>query len=40
MPRDVLDGLDGWAAAQDDKPERPEAVRRIVRDFLKPRGFL
>jgi hypothetical protein len=25
-----LAALDGWIAAQDDKPSRPEAVRRIL----------
>lgn len=27
---DQLDALDGWIAAQDDKPSRPEAMRRIL----------
>lgn len=30
MPPEQLARLDGWAAAQPDKPSRPEAVRRLV----------
>ena len=27
---DQFDALDGWVAKQDDKPSRPEAIRRLV----------
>lgn len=35
MPPDQLARLDAWAAAQPDKPTRPEAVRRLVDKALK-----
>lgn len=31
MERDLLDALDRWIETQDDRPSRPEAIRRIVR---------
>jgi hypothetical protein len=31
MERSMLDALDDWRERQDDKPGRPEAVRRILR---------
>jgi hypothetical protein len=40
MERDQLSALDAWAAAQAPAPSRPEAVRRILSDYLKRRGFL
>jgi hypothetical protein len=30
LPPDQLGKLDAWREAQDDKPSRPEAVRRII----------
>lgn len=30
LPPDLLASLDTWIDAQDDKPSRPEAVRRIL----------
>jgi hypothetical protein len=33
----ALDSLDAWIAAQPDpKPSRPEAIRRLVEQALKP----
>lgn len=34
MQRPMLDALDAWATSQDDKPGRPEAIRRLVNDAL------
>lgn len=39
-PRDILDGLDAFAADQADAPSRPEAIRRILRDALIGLGYL
>ena len=30
LHREALKSLDGWSAAQDDAPSRPEAIRRLV----------
>jgi metal-responsive CopG/Arc/MetJ family transcriptional regulator len=30
-----LSALDEWVAAQKDKPSRPEAIRRLVRQVLR-----
>jgi hypothetical protein len=30
-----LSALDEWVAAQEDKPSRPEAIRRLVGQVLK-----
>lgn len=40
LPRDLLDGIDAYAAEEADKPGRPEALRRIVRDWLVGHGLL
>lgn len=40
LPRAILDGIDAFASQQQDHPARPEAVRRIVRDWLAERGYL
>lgn len=34
FPPDELAQLDAWIARQDDKPSRPEAVRRLVEAAL------
>jgi hypothetical protein len=34
----LLTMIDAWAAQQDDKPERSEAIRRLVERGLKYRG--
>lgn len=34
QPND-LRALDGWIKQQDDKPSRPEAIRRLVGQVLK-----
>ena len=26
----ILEAIDNWAAQQDDKPDRPNAIRRLV----------
>jgi len=33
-----LSALDGWAAKQNDKPTRAEAIRRLVELGLKAKG--
>lgn len=43
FPRDVLDGVDAFAAdakMNPDAPPRPEVVRRIVRDWLETHDYL
>ena len=40
IDRPVLDALDAFAADQDDAPKRPEAIRRILRDWLIGHGYL
>jgi len=40
MDRDLLDGIDAFAASETDKPVRSEAIRRIIRDWLVQRGYL
>lgn len=40
LGRAELDGIDAFAAAEDDKPKRPEAVRRIIRKWLIGHGYL
>ena len=34
IQRPMLDALDDWRDQQDDKPGRPEAVRRILKKEL------
>jgi hypothetical protein len=31
----LIDQLDAWIAQQDDKPSRPEAIRRLIEAALK-----
>ena len=38
--RDVIEAIDAYAALDDDKPTRPEAIRRIVREALEIRGLI
>ncbi len=33
--RPLLNALDAWREAQDDKPSRPEAVRRLLKLALE-----
>lgn len=40
IQRDALDGIDAFAAAEHDQPNRTEAVRRIIRDWLIGHGYL
>lgn len=40
LPREMLDGLDAFAAEEADTPQRPEAIRRIIRDWLIGHGYL
>lgn len=40
FPREALDGIDAFAAAEPDKPARTEAVRRIVRGWLIVHGYM
>ncbi len=38
--RDLLSGIDAYAAAQKDKPSRADAVQRILREWLQAHGFV
>ena len=41
MHRPLLDALDAWIEGQDEpRPERPEAVRLILKDWLTGHGYL
>lgn len=40
IQRSDLEGLDAFALSEDDKPGRPEAIRRILRDWLIGNGYL
>jgi hypothetical protein len=35
IPARLVEGIDAWAAQQDDKPPRSEAIRRMVEIVLK-----
>jgi hypothetical protein len=35
MPPERLATLDAWRTTQEDKPSRPEAIRRLVEAALK-----
>jgi hypothetical protein len=34
LHRPLLTNLDGWIESQDDKPSRPEAIRRLLKRSL------
>lgn len=36
----MIEGIDAFAADEEDKPKRPEAIRRIIRDWLVLKGYL
>ena len=40
MERDLLHGIDAFAADETDSPSRPEALRRILRDWLIGHGYM
>ncbi|GAB4350674.1 MAG: hypothetical protein Kow0026_07120 [Oricola sp.] len=40
LERALLDGLDAWAAGEKGAPSRAEAVRRILHDWLRAKGYL
>ena len=40
IQRDALNGIDAFASDEPDKPNRTEAVRRIIRDWLIGHGYL
>ncbi|MHC2108969.1 hypothetical protein [Methylobacterium sp. ARG-1] len=41
MSDDLLAGVEAWREAQaDPKPSRAEAIRRILTDHLRAKGFL
>lgn len=40
LPRDVIDALDARRRAESDLPTRPEAIRRIISDWLRENGYL
>jgi hypothetical protein len=40
LPVSVLEAADAWAKTQEIPPTRPEAIRQILTDYLKRRGFL
>ena len=37
---DILEPLDKFASEESDGPSRPEAIRRILRDWLIGHGYL
>ena len=37
---DLLNPLDAFREEQPDKPSRPEAIRRILKDWLIGAGYL
>lgn len=40
MERELLDALDAWAAVETAAASRAEAVRHILRDWLREHGHL
>ncbi len=40
LPRDVLNGLDAFVAAQPEIASRGEAVRRVLREWLQAQGYM
>lgn len=40
MLPESLQAIDAWRDKQDDSPSRPEAIRRIVTEWLRERGYL
>jgi len=38
--RDMINGIDAFAASEVDTPSRSEAIRRIIRDWLLSHGYL
>lgn len=40
LPRDLLDALDTFRRDTSDLPNRPEAIRRLLRDHLIGLGLL
>jgi hypothetical protein len=36
----LMASLDDWLSQQEPQPSRPEAIRQILTDYLKRRGFL
>lgn len=40
IQRAQLDGIDAFAASEEDNPPRTEAIRRIIRDWLIGHGYL
>jgi hypothetical protein len=37
---DPLGAIDKWRAQEEGSPSRPEAIRRIITDWLRERGYL
>ena len=40
LPLVLLQAADEWGAKQQPRAARPEAIRQILTDYLKRRGFL
>jgi metal-responsive CopG/Arc/MetJ family transcriptional regulator len=40
LPDSVLDAADAWATQQEPQQTRSEAIRQILTDYLKRRGFM
>lgn len=40
MEPELTEGLDAFSADEPDNPSRSEAIRRIIRDWLRQRGYL
>lgn len=40
LPRDTLEAIDDFRRGDADLPTRPQAIRAILRDWLKAHGYL
>ncbi|WP_083331412.1 MULTISPECIES: ribbon-helix-helix protein, CopG family [Brucella] len=40
LPRELVEALDSARKAESDLPNRPEAIRRILSQWLRDKGFL
>jgi metal-responsive CopG/Arc/MetJ family transcriptional regulator len=40
LEHDLLAGIEAYSSTQKDSPSRPDAVRRILREWLQSNGFI
>lgn len=40
MQRPLLDAVDTWSGEQPDNPPRAEAIRQLLTEHLKAKGYL